>query len=153
MSDARAAAQRGCGLSLPDRGQAIACDLRYPVGGEAELDEQLFQRRRRPEGVHADDGAVITDVAVPAQCRGLLHGDAGGHRRRKHFVAVLLGLAIEEFPAGHAHDPGADAVGLQFLAGGQRQVDFRTRCQQDDVGLPPSRHHVGLFRLLPSAST
>ena len=62
VSDARAVAERCCGLSLPDRGQAIACDLRYPVGGEAELDEQLFQRRRRPECVHADYCAAITDV-------------------------------------------------------------------------------------------
>jgi hypothetical protein len=112
----------------------IARDLRYPVDGEPELDEQLCQRRRRPECVHADYGAVITDVTVPAQCGGLPHGDACGHRRRQHFVAVLPGLAIEQFPAGHAHYAGTDAVGLQLLAGGQRQTNFRNRCQQNGLG-------------------
>jgi hypothetical protein len=128
------AARRCCGLSRPDGGQVIACDLRYPVDGEPELDEQLCQRRRRPECVHADYGAVITDVTLPAQCGGLPHGDACGHRRRQHFVAVLPGLAIEQFPAAHAHYAGTDAVGLQFLAGGQRQTNFRTRCQQNGLG-------------------
>src|SRR5262245_13219702 len=107
-------------LVLAGRGQAITCELRYPVRGEAELVEQLLQRCRSPEGVHPDHGAAVTDVAVPAQGRCLLHRDARSHRRRQDLVAVLLRLAVEEFPAGHADHAGAYAAGLQLLPGSQR---------------------------------
>src|SRR5262249_51262246 len=102
-------------LLLAGRGAGATPVMRTPVWGEARRAEQLFQRRRRSEGVHPDHRAAVTDVAVPAQGRCLLHRDARSHRRREYLVAVLLGLAVEELPAGHAHHARADAVRLQLV--------------------------------------
>ena len=52
-----------------------------PLGLEAELALQFLERRRGAEGLHADDAAGGTDIAVPAQHRSLLDGDARLHRR------------------------------------------------------------------------
>src|SRR5215472_6998124 len=121
-------------LSLAGRGHAIARDLSDLIRGEAELDEQLLQRRRRAEGAHPDHRAAVTDVAVPAEGGCLLHRDPGLHRGREHLVAVLLGLAVEKLPAGQAYHPGADAAGLQLVPGGQRQLHLGPGGEQDDVG-------------------
>src|SRR5262249_53985700 len=61
---------------------------------EAELALQLLERRRRAEGVHADDAARRSDVALPAERGGLLDGDAGPHRGRQHVVAIRRRLFV-----------------------------------------------------------
>src|SRR5690606_25743829 len=70
------------GLSPGPVSRAVPGDLRPGLlndrlGGEAELGEQLLQRRGGAEGRHADDGTLGTGVALPAQGRGLLDGHPG----------------------------------------------------------------------------
>src|SRR6516164_1393228 len=74
-----ASAPRLSRLSLGGGGHAIARDLHHLVRGKAELGGELLQGRRGTEGVHPDDGAAVTDVAVPAQGRGLLDRHASLH--------------------------------------------------------------------------
>ncbi len=68
----------------------------HSVGREAELLDQLLERSRRAECVHRDDRAAVADVTVPAERGGLLDRDAGADRGRKHRVAVLLRLPVEQ---------------------------------------------------------
>ena len=104
--------------SVPSPAAAtFARDLGHAFGREPELREQLLQRRRRAERVHADHGAAVADVAVPAERRGLLDPDARLHARRQHRVAVLLRLTVEELPARHAHDPRLDALAARARRG------------------------------------
>src|SRR5215472_15872123 len=78
---------------------------------ESEFPLQFLERRRRPEGLHADDLARGADVALPPEGRRLLHGDAGRHRRRQHAVPVRLRLALEQIPRRHRDDTRANALG------------------------------------------
>src|SRR5437762_7774520 len=59
---------------------------------EAELFLELLERRRGSEGLHADDPPRLTDVALPSQGGGLLHGDASFHFGRQHAVPVFARL-------------------------------------------------------------
>ena len=113
--------------------QACPGDLRHTIGGEAEPLQQLLEGSGRPEGVHADDRATVTDVPVPAHGGRLLDGDPGRHGRREHLVAVGLVLPVEQLPTGHAHHPGGDALGSELLASGHRKLHLRTGGEQEDV--------------------
>src|SRR5215216_5780305 len=63
---------------------------------EAELALQLLERRGGAEGLHADDPALVADIALPAQRRGLLDGKPRLDGRRQHFLAIGLGLVLED---------------------------------------------------------
>ena len=89
--------------------------------------DELLQRRRRAERVHAHDRSAVADVAVPAERRRLLDRDP---RPAPTAAAPRLGttrLAVEELPAGHAHDAGADALGGQLVAGARARARPPTR--------------------------
>ena len=64
--------------------ELLAGGVGHLVGGEAELGLQIVERRRGPEGVHADDRAVGADVAVPPQAGCLLDRDPGVDLGRQH---------------------------------------------------------------------
>ena len=110
----------------------------HVVGGEAEVLEQVLERRRGPEAPHPQDLPGPPHVGLPAEHRRLLHGDAGGHRGGEHRLAVLGRLLLEQLPAGHADRPGADALGLELLV----RLD-------DEPHLAPGGHqqHLGLATL------
>src|SRR5215216_1780796 len=73
----------------PEHFQGRRDDL---VGLEAELALQLLERRGGAEGLHADDPALVTDIALPAQRRCLLDGKPRLDGRWQHFLAIGLGL-------------------------------------------------------------
>src|SRR5512140_2736768 len=82
---------------------------------EPEPRPQRLEGRGGAEPVHADDGAAAPHVPIPAERRGLLHGDARRHLGWEHARAVGGGLLLEELPGGHAHDAGADPPGREHL--------------------------------------
>src|SRR5215813_1107913 len=63
--------------SLP--AQLLLCGRNHLVRFEPVLPLQFLERRRSPEGMHADDVTRGADVSFPPQCGGLLHGDARRH--------------------------------------------------------------------------
>ena len=115
--------------------EQLLCGFGHLVGGEAELGLNVFQRRRGAEGVHPDLDAVRSNVAIPAQRRGLLDRDPRGDARRQDLVAVGLVLAVEELPAGQADHTRADALAAQLLVGGERQRDLAAGGDQDHLGV------------------
>ena len=62
----------------PEHFQGRRDDL---VGLEAELALQLLERRGGAERLHADDPALVADIALPTQRRCLLDGNAASSRR------------------------------------------------------------------------
>ncbi len=123
-------------------------DLRYTVGCEPELLQEMLQRSGRTERVHSDDRPTVTHIAVPPQSRCLLDADPRPHGRRQHFVAVLPRLAVEQLPTRHAHHARLDATRRELIARRQREVHLRPRRQQDHIGLAVRRvgEHVGPLR-------
>jgi hypothetical protein len=89
-------------------------------------------RRGRTEAVHADEGALRSDPAIPAHPgRGFNRNARGG---AEHLVAVALILRRELLPARHRDDSRADPVKieqlLRCLAG---DLDFRAGRKQRDI--------------------
>src|SRR5260370_619089 len=84
---------------------------------EAELFLELLERRRRAEGLHADDAARLTDVALPSQGGGLFYGDASFHFGRQHPAAVSARLVIDDVPTRHRDHARTDAIGHKRLVG------------------------------------
>src|ERR1700760_2218573 len=85
--------------SAMSRAQQLARPRHDVVDAEAELLEQRLGRRGGAEVVDADDVAGVADIALPAQRRAGLDGQAPGHRRRQHRVAVGRRLRVEQVPA------------------------------------------------------
>src|SRR3712207_5663737 len=96
-------------LGIPDERRRL---LRHGLRGEAEPLLQVLQRRRRPEGSHADGLSVQPDVLPPAKRGSLLHGYACGEVGRDDALTVVLTLLLEEFPRRHAHHAGFDPLAL-----------------------------------------
>src|SRR5258708_274256 len=67
------------------------------VRRETELDEKILERRGGAECVHADFGAVLAGIAVPAQHRGHFDRDARLDAARQHLFTVRLRLLLEQF--------------------------------------------------------
>src|SRR5208282_4509368 len=78
------------------------------VGRDAEMSEKVGRGRGGAKTFHADEGAVVADPAVPAEARGGL--DSYTRRRTQHRAAIIIALALEQFPTGHGHDGGLDAL-------------------------------------------
>ena len=71
---------------------------------EAEFRQQILERRRGAEGVHADLGAGRAHIAVPADHRARLDRHARRDFRRQNAVAIGLILLLEQLPGRHADD-------------------------------------------------
>src|SRR5436190_90233 len=82
--------------------------------GDAEMLVDGLARGRGTEIAHADKGGARAEPAVPAEAYGGLDSDP--RRRAEHGVPVILGLALEQFPARHRYDRGGDPVLRQRLA-------------------------------------
>src|SRR5215467_12141770 len=63
-----------------------------------------LQRCGGAECLHAEDGAVQSDVAAPSEGGSLLNGDAGADSWRQHRLAVFFGLPFKQLPGRHAHN-------------------------------------------------
>ena len=126
-------------------GRALVGHLGHPVGGEAELGQQLLERCRGAEGVHPDDRPAVPHVAVPAEGRRLLDGHPRLHRGRQHRVAVLRGWRSNSSQHGMLTTRTPMPSAGSSLAGRHRQLDLRPGGQQDDVRGRPRRlrQHVG----------
>src|SRR6185369_11732554 len=92
---------------------------------EAKLAHYDIARGRSAKASEANYVALSAHVTVPTLA------NAGFNRKpcidagRQDFVAVLLGLLFEKFPARQGNDSRGDAFGLQFLASFQGKGDFR----------------------------
>src|SRR5260221_14479133 len=82
----------------PEHFQGSGDDL---VRLEAELALQLLERRRRAEGLHADDPAVVTHITLPPQRRRLFDGQPRLDGSRQHLFAIGLRLVLEDVPRWH----------------------------------------------------
>src|SRR6516162_8315404 len=99
-------------------------DLGDALRLEPVFSQQLLERCRRAECLHADDAARPADVAFPTEGRGLLHGDARVDVGRQHAVLVRLRLMLENVPGRHRNHARPDALGEEFLVGLYAQVDL-----------------------------
>src|SRR5581483_12054626 len=70
----------------------------HMLDGEAELRQQVLERRRRAERVHAQHSTVRSCVAIPAEQGGLLDGHACPDAGRQDAVAIGLILLLEQLP-------------------------------------------------------
>src|SRR5262249_32108413 len=62
---------------------------------EAVFPQELLERGRRAECLHADDAARLAYITLPAESGGLLHRDARGNLGRQHARPVRLALILE----------------------------------------------------------
>src|SRR5262249_39882967 len=122
--------------------------VEHALRREAELLDELFERRRGAERVHADALAVRSHVPAPAERRWLLDRDARADRRLQDGVAVLLWLAIEQLEARHADDPGRHAFLHELLVGVDAQAQLAAGREQQHLGLAARRvrEHVRTAR-------
>src|SRR5262245_3990165 len=65
---------------------------------EAELALQFLERGGLAEGLHADDAAMVADIALPAQRRCLLDGKTQLHGRRQAGLAIRGRLVLKDVP-------------------------------------------------------
>src|ERR1043166_5815111 len=98
---------------------------------EAKLSLQFFERCRRAKSFHADHAPRPTDVALPAESRGLLHRDARRHLRRQHCILILLWLMLEDVPGWHRHHARPDALGNKLLVGFYSDTHLTARCDEN----------------------
>src|SRR5215467_7957103 len=89
--------RKGSGHSLSFV-QEFFCDRNQAGGLETEFPLEFLERRRSAEGCHSDNAARRANVSLPSESGSLLDGDARGHFRRQHGVAVLLRLMFEDVP-------------------------------------------------------
>ncbi len=128
--------RRPCRCGRRRRGRAGPWRPRRTFSGEKpNLLWRAFKRGRGAEGVHADLGAGLAGVLLPAEGRGLLDVDPGVDVGRDHALLILLGLVLEEVPGGHADHPGLDPLGLEGLVGPDAELDLGAGGHQEDVGL------------------
>src|SRR5688572_20819062 len=74
------------------------------------------------EARHADEHAIGTDIALPAEAAGRFDRDA--QSVAQHFAAIALRLLVKQFPAGQGDNGSANALRLQRLARLDRERDF-----------------------------
>ena len=90
----------------------------------------------------------VADIALPAQRRSLLDGDARLHAGRQHLLAIGLRLVLEDVPGRHRDDAGANPLGRQRFMGLDDQRDLAARGDEDDLGRAARRvrHDIGAAR-------
>src|SRR5215470_11994628 len=108
---------------------------RHVIRLEAKVPLELFERRRGPERLHADDSPRCADVTFPSKGRRLLYGDARGHLGWQHAVPVLLSLVIEDVPGRHRDYPRADTLSSELLVGFNGENDFTARRDENHFGI------------------
>src|SRR5580700_9495583 len=113
--------------------------LHHLLCREAELHQEVLERRGGAEAAHADDRSAAPGVTVPADDGTLLDGDARGDFRRQHGLAITLVLPLEQFPRRHAHHAGAHTLALERLVDLDAQPNLAAGADEDDVGLPAFR--------------
>ena len=71
----------------------------------------------------------VADIALPAQRRCLLDGDARLHAGRQHLLAIGLRLVLEDVPGRHGDDAGTNPAGRQRFMGLDDQRDLAARAR------------------------
>src|SRR5215510_10038320 len=112
---------------------------RHVIRLEAKVPLELFERRRGPERLHADDSPRCADVTFPSKGRRLLYGDARGHLGWQHAVPVLLSLVIEDVPGRHRDYPRADTLSSELLVVFHGENDFAARGDENHFGIRAGR--------------
>src|SRR5687768_4508381 len=102
--------------------------------GEAELLVEDGVGGAGPVVGEADDPAGVADELAPAHGDAGLDAHPGADRRGEHLVLVGLVLVGEPLDARHGDDPGGDAVGLEPLAGGDRDLHLGAGAHEDHLG-------------------
>src|SRR5688572_20540101 len=113
------------GVAGAGRLQALPGGGHDGLVGEAELLVEHGVGGAGPVVAEPDDPARVADELAPAHRDAGLDAHPGTDRRGQHLVLVGLVLVGEPLDAGHRDDPGGDAVGLQPLAGGHRDLHLR----------------------------
>src|SRR5262249_38712893 len=68
---------------------------------EAVFSQELLERRRGAECLHADDAARLAYITLPAESGGLLYRHARGDLGRQHARPIRLALILEDIPRWH----------------------------------------------------
>src|ERR1700727_1553182 len=95
----------------------FVCDCLVRFGdnrfyGKTKKLEQIFQRSRRAEPVHANFSSLQSHIMLPAKSRGHCHRNPGGHCRRQNALLVSGILAVENLPRRNAHHSSLNAFNL-----------------------------------------
>src|SRR5262249_17411824 len=114
-------------------------DLNNSLRLKAKFPLEFLERGGGPKRLHPDDAAKRSDVALPAEGRCLLNGDAQFHRRRQHAVTVLGSLVVEDVPRWHRNNPRPNALEEQRLVGVYSQTHFTAGRNQNDVRISAAR--------------
>ena len=98
---------------------------------------------RSPGGRRAEalDGDRVVRPPVPAEGHAGLDGQ-GGHLGREDLVLHVVGLLLEQLPAGERRHLGVDALGREQLGGGDRDVHLAAGGHQHEVGVFGGAQHV-----------
>src|SRR5438874_4013030 len=133
---AKGAARRQCRLM---QGEQLLRDCDYALRLEAKLLLQFLQRRRSPEGMHANDAALPADIAFPAERGALLYRDSGRYRGRQHTVLIIWRLVLKDIPGWHRDDARPDVLGEQLFVGLHSERNLAARRNQDDLRVAAGR--------------
>src|ERR1700731_2618875 len=76
----------------------LACGGHDMLDGEAEFHQQILERGRGAERVHAQHSTSRSGVAIPAEQGGLLDGYPCIDCRRQHAVTISLILLLKQLP-------------------------------------------------------
>src|ERR1700684_947092 len=80
--------------------------------------------------------ARVADDPAPAERHACLDAHPGANACREHFLLVRSILLGKPFHAGHGHHPGGDALLLQCLAGGERDLHLAAGPDEDHCVAP-----------------
>ena len=97
--------------------------------------EQFTRRCGLAEAVHTYDPTVWTRVSPPGLGDARLDDYARSHGSRKNGFAIVGILRRERIGAWHRHNTRLHAVAGEDFSGRNRQRNFRTGRDKNDVGL------------------
>jgi len=103
------------------------------VRSKTEFHQQIFERRRAAKRVHANLGARLPHMSIPADHRPHFHRHAGTNLRRKDVLAVRLVLLLEELPRRHADDARGNPFLFELLKGVKAKRDFAACADQNNL--------------------
>src|SRR5215469_12519288 len=89
--------------------------LDHPIDRKTKVFQEIFDRRRRTETVHADVSPLVPCIPFPAEGRSHLHRHTRCDIRWQNTLSVSRILLVEDFLRRHADHARLDAFSLQLF--------------------------------------
>src|SRR5208282_77536 len=103
---------------------------------DIEFLQQLFERRRSPEGIDADVVPFRAGVFAPAKVRRLFHRYSRLHTWWQNRFPVALVLIVKQLPRRHTDDSRPHAFLAELLVCLKTERNLAAGADEDDFGIP-----------------